>query len=256
MRKFIKCLTNCMSQAISIASAIWCTIVLCRICPRNIEFDYQGIIVAIFSLLITILITWQIWQTIISKEQIQKAIKSFDKLKKLESQLESQRTLFTKHNLEIQYLINAQAKIFEASKTKDLSAQYISYAEALNFLLLSNVGFPYEQFDIVLQELSMITGKFSNINNFEDAWNIIESETEFEWHYNQIISQLKNFGSEKDEFQRQLSLIRELRRGAIEDIKKSDIGKRIEQEKKELANLHDSLKAKRTTENIEKKNGN
>ena len=43
--------------------------VLCCICPRitseeNPGFDYMGVIVGIFSFLVTLLIGWQIWATI------------------------------------------------------------------------------------------------------------------------------------------------------------------------------------------------
>lgn len=43
--------------------------ILCCICPRitseeNPGFDYMGVIVGIFSFLVTLLIGWQIWATI------------------------------------------------------------------------------------------------------------------------------------------------------------------------------------------------
>ena len=61
--------------------------ILCCICPRitreeNPGFDYMGVIVGIFSFLVTLLIGWQIWATIKIDDKIEKAIQAErDKLK-------------------------------------------------------------------------------------------------------------------------------------------------------------------------------
>lgn len=64
--------------------------------PRIIErddlgFDYMGIIVAIFGVLISILITWQIWQTISSQEDIKNIKRVATHLNTLEKQVQELR---------------------------------------------------------------------------------------------------------------------------------------------------------------------
>lgn len=59
MNKFWK-ITICVGLALSIVAIIFC---ICRIFPRtyNLGIDYIGIIVGILSLLVTILIGWNIY---------------------------------------------------------------------------------------------------------------------------------------------------------------------------------------------------
>ena len=199
--------------------------------------SYFSMIVTVLAALITILITWQIWQTIVSKEQIKKATDAFDKLKELEANLDIHRNLFSQRNLEIKNLIDAHAKISEAEKIENLHIKYTTYAEALDLLLQSNVEVTYEQFDNILYGLNGIIGKLSDIKNlrFEEVWNILESEKVFEWHYNQIMSRLEKRSDEIDELKRKINLIKELREGVISDIKQSDKGKAIAQKKREIA---------------------
>lgn len=61
---------------ISFIDFILCIVLLCFVCPRvsgpdNLGFDYIGVIVGILSLLVTLLIGWNIYSTIDIKEQIQ-----------------------------------------------------------------------------------------------------------------------------------------------------------------------------------------
>lgn len=201
-------------------------------------------VIAALSALITFVVAWQIWTTMASKEEIKKAMEASERLKDLEKRLEEQSNLFNQHNLEIKNLIDAHAKISEAEKIKDLHIKYTTYAEALDLLLQSNVGLSYEQFDNILYGLNGIIGKLSDIKKLssEEVWNILESENDFEWHYKQIISRLEKRSDEIAEFKRKLNLIKELREGAISDIKQSEKGKAIIQKKRETAESWKSSK--------------
>ncbi len=71
MKKFLKIAKNIGL----LYSIILTTICICNIFPRseNLNFDYSGVIVAILSILITILIGWNIWNVIDMKTYIDKA---------------------------------------------------------------------------------------------------------------------------------------------------------------------------------------
>lgn len=51
-------------------------IAICVACPHKVElgFDYQGVIVAILSLLVTVLLGWQIYNAIYIKESLKKEV--------------------------------------------------------------------------------------------------------------------------------------------------------------------------------------
>lgn len=71
MMEFIKIVGWIVASINSLASII----LLCVICPRfinneNLGFDYMGVIVAILSLLVTLLVAWQIFQTIDLRKKV------------------------------------------------------------------------------------------------------------------------------------------------------------------------------------------
>lgn len=56
---------------LSIISAVVCVCVLCKVAPRQVVgFDYMGVIVAIFALLVTSLLGWQIYNAIEFKKEV------------------------------------------------------------------------------------------------------------------------------------------------------------------------------------------
>ncbi len=228
---------GCFVMFVSGVAIIFSIAALLRHDNWDCEISPVGFVIATLSALITFVVAWQIWTTMASKEEIKKATEASERLKDLEKRLEEQSNLFNQHNLEIKNLIDAHAKISEAEKIKDLHIKYTTYAEALDLLLQSNVGLGYEQFDNILYGLNGIIGEFSEIKklSYEEVWNILESEKDFEWHYKQIISRLEKRSDEIVEFKRKLNLIKELREGVISDIKQSEKGKAIAQKKREIA---------------------
>lgn len=235
---------GCFVMFVSGVAIIFSIAALLRHDNWNCEISPAGFVIATLSALITFVVAWQIWQVIDTKDTVKKAEEAHKKLKKLERSLEQQQNLFNQHNLEIKNLIDAHAKISEAAKTTDLPNKYIAYAEALDLLLQSNVGISYEQFNHILHELSMITMEFSRANNLEDAWNIIASEKEFNWHYTNIIAKLEQRSDEIEAFRRELTIIKDLREAAINDLKTSAIGKQALQVNAELAAQRKHLEAK------------
>lgn len=199
--------------------------------------------IGILGTLLTFAVTWSIWQVIDTKNTVRKAEEASAKLKELERNLEAQRNIFNQHNLEIRRLIEAHAKISEAEKINDLPNRYLAYAEALDLLLQSNVGVSYEQFDNIIHELELITLKFPNVDNADDAWNIIVTEKEFEWHYKQLMAKLEQQSDEIEALRRKLTLVKESREAGISNLKNKDIGKRALQINAEIEEQRKRIEA-------------
>lgn len=87
MNKRNHCPLLCLLVWLVVVTIILDIIILCRTFPRtvdeqNLSIDYIGIIIGILSLLVTLLIGWQIWKTIEIDKKIEKAIQTErDKLK-------------------------------------------------------------------------------------------------------------------------------------------------------------------------------
>lgn len=232
---------GCFVMLVSGVAIIFSVAALLQHDDWDCEISPAGFVIATLSALITFVVAWQIWTTIATKEEIRKATNAADKLNILETGLQKQRSLFEARNLEIRHLIDAHAKISEAEKTTDLPDKYIAYAEALDLLLQSNVGVSYEQFDKVIHELQNITSKFPDVDNADDAWNIIVSEREFERCYKHLMAKLKHKSDEIEALRRKLILVKRLREAGISSLKNNDIGKRalqinaeIEEQRKRL----------------------
>lgn len=63
---------NIVIPILSVISTIISIIAICRVCPNtsDLGLDYQGIIVGILALLVTVLIGWQIYTAINVKEEL------------------------------------------------------------------------------------------------------------------------------------------------------------------------------------------
>lgn len=219
-----------VSVLLSIAAIIFCIAALYRnIKDDNLGYDYLGVIVGILALFITFVVAWQIWATIATKEDIKKVTKVADKLDTLEVELNKQRTLFENRNLEIKHLIDAHARLHEAENTEDLGSKYILYIEAIEKLIQSKMDISYEQFENARYGLMSTVNAFQDLKDIDEIEDFINRESEYEWHYKQLMSLLDKRSDEINRLRRQLTNLKDFRDTAIADMKKSDIGKRIEQ---------------------------
>lgn len=71
LKKFVK-IIGCIALAMSVLVNI---VILCVVCPRcvypdKLGFDYIGVIVGIFALLVTLLVGWQIYNYIFQKQAV------------------------------------------------------------------------------------------------------------------------------------------------------------------------------------------
>lgn len=238
-----------VSVLLSIAAIIFCIAALYRnIKDDNLGYDYLGVIVGILALFITFVVAWQIWATIATKEDIKKVTEAADKLDTLEVELNKQRTLFENRNLEIKHLIDAHARLHEAENTEDLGSKYILYIEAIEKLIQSKMDISYEQFENARYGLMSTVNAFSELKDINEIEDFINREREYEWHYKQLMSQLKIHSDDMNRLRRQLSDLRDFRATAIAVMKKSDIGKHIEriaaEREKEMRELEKSLREK------------
>lgn len=246
---------GCFVMLVSAVAIIFSVVALLRHDNWDCEISPAGFVIAALSALITFVVAWQIWTTIATKEEIKKATEAADKLKEVEKELQKQRDFFVTRNLEVRYLIDAHAKLLEAEKTNDLSGKYEAYAEALSLLLKSNVDLSYEQFDKAQVGLMSVLNQFSVITDPIDADNFMSRDEEYEWHYQQIMSQLKKRSDNIDEFMRVLTLIHDNRKKTIKMVQESGMGKRIAQNKTEFRELEKRLRAEEAARQSSKANG-
>lgn len=200
--------------------------------------------IGILGTLLTFAVTWSIWQVVDTKNAVKKAEEASKKLAELELKLETQRNLFNQHNLEIRHLIEAHAKLLEAEKTEDLSDRYISYLEAFNLLLQSNVSLEYYKFDDIRSELFSIINKVEELTDEISVSGFIDNERLYEKEYHNLITLLDKKKHEILDFKRKLTSLRDHRKETLDFIKKSDMGKRVEEYKKSQIELDKQLRDK------------
>lgn len=138
MKKYLKIAKN-----ISLLySTILTTICICNIFPRseNLNFDYSGIIVGILSILITILIGWNIWNVIDMKTDIDKVKKQFEdfysSIHKKQEELDKKITELDKKQENIKYFGYAITDFCQVySKLEPAKKDYFNtYCKSLNAL--------------------------------------------------------------------------------------------------------------------------
>lgn len=94
MNLFWKIIGNWILPIFSIISAGVCIFALCKHAPRtNLEFDYMGVIVGLFGLIITILIGWQVYKSI-KTDKIQEKLIQLQKYTEAETNILIANTLF------------------------------------------------------------------------------------------------------------------------------------------------------------------
>ena len=116
----------------------------------------------------------------------------------------------------------------------------------------NRVGVTYEQFDKIIHELEVITLKFPDIDDADDAWNIIVSEKEFERCYKLLMAKLEQRSDEIEALRRKLTLVKESRETGIIDLKKTEIGKRALQINAEIEEQRKRLEAEYAARQVAK----
>lgn len=138
MKKYLKIAKN-----ISLLySTILTTICICNIFPRseNLNFDYSGIIVGILSILVTLLMGFNIWNAIDMKNEIDKVKKQFEdfysSIHKKQEELDNKITELDKKQENIKYFGYAITDFCQVySKLEPAKKDYFkTYCKSLNAL--------------------------------------------------------------------------------------------------------------------------
>lgn len=123
-------------------SFILTTICICNIFPRseNLNFDYSGIIVGILSILVTLLMGFNIWNAIDMKNEIDKVKKQFEdfysSIHKKQEELDKKITELDKKQENIKYFGYAITDFCQVySKLEPAKKDYFNtYCKSLNAL--------------------------------------------------------------------------------------------------------------------------
>lgn len=173
-------------------------IALPRVCgiKSNINFDYQAMIVTILGIFITVLIGWQIWQTMASREEIKDARKAAKKANKVAQEVSSLKTEF--------------------ENSLNLFAAYRASSDGLSFLLNNRHFKAFHLFaTAIIDSLKFLNdqgkcamGAFVNLDNcmdfdhndtsmkeFTEKWDSVENRL------NEIEEALRNADQENKIFQ-------------------------------------------------------
>lgn len=110
-------------------------IVLPRVCDihSNINFDYQTMIVTILGIFITVLIGWQIWQTMISRDEVRQATRTAQQLERIRGELQETRNFADAH------FWNTQSRI--RLEQGDNYNAFMFSGEAARSYILANTDF-------------------------------------------------------------------------------------------------------------------
>lgn len=182
-------------------------IALPRVCDihSSINFDYQTMIVTIFGIFITALIGWQIWATIISRDEIRRIQEAADRITRLETELDTQRNIFTRRNFELQELVEAHVRMNNAINASFHSESYAHLANAIIHFLNSNVSLQYRPLLQALLGLSNALVLLESEGDEEDISSFLEDTSDYDELYDDIVAAIHR--REED--------IREIHRGII-----------------------------------------
>lgn len=143
------------------------------------DFDVAGLL----TLLITILIGWQIWQTIDAKNTLEKfenRTKEYDvKIDGLRQELESKTMLLSAQGERMSFLIDGHSRQHSAQNENILAASYRMYAEAVEMFIRSWMPPMYDPLQASLLEMTNILDRIENNPKqwkmFVDDENIYDS---------------------------------------------------------------------------------
>lgn len=224
---------GCVTIALSLI-AIICSLAALSTVDINKDLEAsESITITVLGTIVTLLVAWQIWITISSRDEVKKATESIDEINTLKADLETTKSLFTQRNLEIMLLIDAHAKLQDPDYYEELSTKYLRYADALEKLIQSNVDFSYDKFDDAFDGLSNVLLELNTTIDPVEVLGFIEEEYQYNCKYDNILTTLAKREKDIDDFRKRLAEAKRLRLTAIRLVKESEMGKKIEVVKKE-----------------------
>ena len=131
---------------------------------NNLGVDYLGLIVAIFAILVTLLVGWQIYSTIKVKEELEKSKENIkerfkDKFKEFEDCCKKRGEDIELLKTDTNKKIDAQSENIEKSErdlalyTESLAHYSVASLQRLSFLMLENNNLTFQRLENKLQNL-------------------------------------------------------------------------------------------------------
>ena len=197
---------------VSGVSMVFSVVALLRHDNWDCEISPAGFVIATLSALITFLVAWQIWQTMVSRREIEQAKEVSRKIIELESRLKATSDLFTQRNMEIGQLIDAHAQLQAARDSDFFSDRYIHLAEALNDFIRSNVSIDYRPFIETRIALNDTLALLASEGSQEDKDIFLESYDAYEELHNNIMASIHKRQQDIDSLRRLVVDLRDQRR--------------------------------------------
>ena len=233
---------GCVTIVLSLI-AIICSLAALSTVDINKDLEAsESITITILGTIVTLLVAWQIWITISSRDEVKEARNAIERIKELRADLETTKSLFTQRNFEIQLLIDAHAKLQKVDYYEALSDKYLRYADALEMLVQSNVDFSYDKFDDIFYGLGNVLMELNASDDPMEVWGFIREENQYDRKYENILTTLANREKDIDDFRKRLVEAKHLRLRAIRLVKESEMGKNIEAIKKEMEDKEKEIK--------------
>lgn len=158
-------------------------------------------VVDILSVLVTVLIGWQVYNAI----ENSKMIRRMDRLK---SELDRRSNIWTQRNLEIEYLVDAHSHYQAALNSEFHSDSYRQFANALNLFLQSKVSLDYRPLQLTLQGLVDSLVRIESESREDDIENFIDSMVDYDDLYDAIIASIHQREQDIERLHRELLHIR------------------------------------------------
>lgn len=175
----------------------------------------------LLTLLITVLIGWQIWQTIDAKNTLEKfenRTKEYDaKIDRLRQELESKTKLLSAQGERMSFLIDAHSRQHTAQNENMLAASYRMYAEAVELFIRSWMPSMYDPLQSSLQAMTNI---LNGIEDNKEQWKMfVDDEATYDDLHERIINAISQHQEVLDGITNQIRLLNRNRHRIINNIR-------------------------------------
>lgn len=197
---------------------IWFTIGIILLIFAMFDYDdgikvraQESTVSTVLSILVTFLVAWQIWQTMMSRHEVERTTAVLHRIQELETELNERSTIFTQRNMELTHLIDAHAHLQSARDASQISEAYSHFANALIRFASSNVSFEYVPLQQSIQGLhDSLIALESEGDNDDIDW-FIESMDEYNNLYDELVASIHRREQDIARLHREIIGIREER---------------------------------------------
>lgn len=156
-------------------------------CKLRIDTNSASVLIASLGVLVTFLVTWQIWQTMVSRDEIKEVRNTAEQISKLKAQYES--TIESVN--QTRNLIRADRLKYLADKEDVLSVKYRIYLDAILHYVKAKEQTLNENLQDCLGGLGDILENADSFNSFERKI-FIKEQTIHDEFYHAILQNTNN----------------------------------------------------------------